>query len=134
MRHQMVVSHYYVVMPFGLKNSQATFVRMMDQCLRVIKDVDTYVEDIQRHRKNKMPTIRKVFVKLQRANLSTSRKANKTTVKYLGHTLGYGKVSRQEDKLIKIVNYPEPKNVRDIQKIVGVAGYHRRLSKFLGAY
>lgn len=65
-------SFQYCVMPFGLKNSQATFVRMMDQCLRGIKGVDTYVDDIVIYNdiwKEHMSMIREVFVKLQQTNL-----------------------------------------------------------------
>lgn len=109
------VSFQYCIMPFVLKNSQATFVRMMDQCLRGIKGVDTYVDNIVIYNdtwKEHMAMIKEAFVKLQQANLIVNlakSEFGKDTVKYLEHTLRYGKVSPQEAKISKIVNYPEPK-------------------------
>ena len=34
------------VIPFGMKNSQATFQRLMDMCLRYIGGAKFYVDDI----------------------------------------------------------------------------------------
>ena len=38
--------YQYKVMPFGKKNSQASFQRMMDKCLNGLESVGIYVDDI----------------------------------------------------------------------------------------
>ena len=38
--------YQYKVMPFGMKNSQATFQRLMNNCLRDLEGVEIYVDDI----------------------------------------------------------------------------------------
>ena len=38
--------YQYRVMPFGMENSQATFQRMMNDCLRDLPNVETYIDDI----------------------------------------------------------------------------------------
>ena len=36
----------YKVMPFGIKNSQATFQRLINMCLQELEGVEMYVDDI----------------------------------------------------------------------------------------
>lgn len=51
------------------------------------------------------------------------------TVKYLGHTVGYGKVTLSEAKTQDIQDYPTPKIVRELRRFLGMAGYYRRFCK-----
>ena len=38
--------YQYKVLPFGMKNSQASFQRLMNMCLKDLEGVEVYVDDI----------------------------------------------------------------------------------------
>ena len=53
------------------------------------------------------------------------------TVKYLGHMVGYGSVKPSEVKTQDIQKFPIPRNVRELQQFLGMAGYYRRFCEDL---
>ena len=57
-------AYQYRVIPFGMRNYQATFVRLMNKCLARISGVDAYIDDIvirygprRGHKENRTPRL-----------------------------------------------------------------------------
>ena len=65
-------AYRYRVMPFGIRNSQATFVRPMNKCLVGISCVDAYIDDIVIYSdmwEEHIKTVEMVFQRLKLAKL-----------------------------------------------------------------
>ena len=50
----------------------------------------------------------------------------KAKVIYLGHEIGYGKVSPREINVEIILNYPKPNTKKEVRSFLGMCGYYRR--------
>ena len=48
---------------------------------------------------------------------------------YLGHTIGGSKVHPVKDKLEAIMQYPVPKDKKEVRAFLGLAGYYCRFIK-----
>ena len=46
---------------------------------------------------------------------------------YLGHVVGQGKIKPIKVKVEAIENFPTPKTRKELQRILGMAGYYRKL-------
>lgn len=65
-------AYQYKVMPFGMRNSQATFVHLMNKCISNISGADAYIDDmvIYSDTEEHLETIRKVFQRLRETRLT----------------------------------------------------------------
>ena len=50
-------------------------------------------------------------------------------LQFLGHVVGKEGVKPDPEKVDKIVNYPIPKNIRELRGILGLFSYYRRFIK-----
>ena len=129
--------YQYRVMPFGMKNSQATFQRMMNHCMQELPKVATHIDDIVIYDTNwadHMTELWKVFDRLWQANLTvhlSKSEFGNTEVTYLGHTIGYGRISPIDIKIRDILNVPVSQNIRSLRRFLGMAGYYRKFYKNL---
>ena len=119
-------------MPFGLKNSSSTFQRIMDRILRpfylfanaYIDDVCVYSMGWEEH----LAHLDQVLSALGQAGLtlrlSKCRFAH-PQIKYVGHFIGSGKMSSQQDKLeaIKKINMPSTKKA--LRTWLGLTSYYQ---------
>ena len=127
--------YQYKVMPYGMKNSQATFQRMMNNCLRDLPGVEIYVDDIVVYSdtwEEHMFRLDKIFDRLKQANLTVNLSKSdfgKAQVVYLGHVIGHGQVTHIEAKVKNILEYPIPANKRSLMRFLGMAGYYRKFCK-----
>lgn len=122
----------YVRMPMGLKNSPATFQRVMDNVLHGLPNCTTYMDDIlvfstslQEHIVN----LRAIFERLRNSNLKIQMDKSeflKHETPYLGHIITTDGVKPNPDKISAIVNYPVPKTPKQIKAFLGLLGYYRR--------
>lgn len=124
----------YVRMPLGLKNSPATFQRIMDNvlkdllgkcCLVYLDDIIIYSTSLQEH----IESIKKVFDRLRRHNLKIQLdkcEFLKHEVKFLGHTVTQDGVRPNNDKIKAILNYPLPTTEKQIKSFLGLLGYYRK--------
>ena len=125
----------YRVMPFGMKNSQATFQRMMNQCLGDLDGVGIYVDDIVIYSdtwEEHMARLCQVFDRLEEARLTVNLSKSEfcqAKVVYLGHVVGCGEVSPVDAKVQAIVRYPAPTSLRGLRRFLGMAGYYRKFCK-----
>ena len=125
----------YRVMPFGMKNSAATFQRLMNKVVRGLVFVVVYLDDIivfsdtwDEH----MAHIRTVFERLTEANLTVNLEKTefvKATVKYLGHIVGQGQVRPLDAKVKAVVEFPVPTDKRSLMRFLGMSGFYRKFCK-----
>lgn len=127
--------HYeFKKMPFGLINAPATFQRVMNQALSgtIGSECFVYLDDIIVFSDNFETHLRKLNIVFQRLRehklLIQLDKTEflKPEVFYLGHTLSANGLGLQQIKVEKILNYPRPTNVKEVQRLLGMAGYYRR--------
>ena len=50
----------------------------------------------------------------------------KATVVYLGHEIGHGQVAPKKSNVEAILEFPCPRNPREVKSFLGLAGYYRR--------
>ena len=131
--------HYHFTrMPFGLKNSPATFQRQMDTLFRGLQDreVFIYVDDciifvktLEEHDEK----FKKVAERLGLAGMRLQPdkcEFYKIEVAYLGHIITPEGVLPDPRKINAIVNFPTPKDQKTIRQLLGLTGYYRKFIAF----
>ena len=124
--------YQYKVMAFGMKNSQATFQRMMNEIIFELEGCDVYVDDLiiysdtwEQH----LCYMKALFDRLSKARLTINLKKcefAKAYITYLGHNVGQGQVRPMQAKVEAVVNFPQPRNRRELMSFMGLAGYYRK--------
>jgi hypothetical protein len=108
-----------MVMPFGLCNDPATFMRVMNDVLRPFLDdcVIVYLDDILLFRKSNekhVMHVKQVLDVLKKENLFLKRSKcefGKISLIYLGHIVGGGELKIDPSKVKVILDWPKPNNV-----------------------
>ena len=124
--------YQYKVMPFGMKNSPATFQRLINSTINGIKDCEAYIDDIVCHSETwqeHLSTIEELFIRLGDAELTvnlTKCEFVQACVTFLGHKVGFGTVRPIDLKVQAISEFPVPQNKKDVMRFLGVVGYYRR--------
>ena len=122
----------YLVMPFGMRNSPATFQRIMNYILKDLEGVNVYLDDIIIFSNtwiDHLNRVANVLERLRDANLTI--KLAKTTlcsavVTYLGHEVGRGLVRPKSANVDSILRYPVPTHRKAVMRFMGMAGFYRR--------
>ena len=124
----------WLVMPFGLKNAPATFVRLMDEVFGDYMDsfIIVYLDDIVVYSKTleqHITQLELVFKRLREHKLYA--KLDKCTfmqreIKFLGHLVSSDGIRVNPDKVKAIRDWPVPKTVKDIRVFLGASGYYRK--------
>jgi hypothetical protein len=121
-------------MPFGLTNAPATFQSLMNHIFQhaLRKYVLVFFDDIliysstwQDHLRHLEAALRvlqnnTLFVKLSKCSFGVLE------IKYLGHTVTGQGVTMDRDKVQAVLNWPIPKNVKQLRGFLGLTGYYRR--------
>jgi hypothetical protein len=115
-----------MVMPFGLCNAPATFMRVMNDVLGPFLD-DILIfrksrEENVKHVKQVLDVLRKenLFLKLSKCEFG------KTSLIYLGHIVGGGELKIDPSKVKFILEWPKPSNVTEVRSFLGAAQYWRK--------
>lgn len=124
--------YQYKVMPFGMKNSPASFQRLINKVIVDLEGCEAYIDDVIIYSdtwEEHLKIIREFFERLSRAmltiNLSKSE-FGQAQVTYLGHIVGQGEVKPVSAKVEAIANFPRPESKKQLMRFLGMAGYYRR--------
>ena len=127
-----------MVMFFGLTNSPATFQAMMNDLLRdlvVEEKVAVFIDDVmvateteEGHDEIVEEVLRRLeendlFVKLEKCVWKIRE------VGFLGVIIGKEGVRMEKEKVQGVVEWLVPKNMKDVQKFLGLANYYRQFVK-----
>ena len=69
-----------------------------------------------------------IFSQLRVANLKLNPSVNSSRrrVKFLGHVVSEEGVATDPEKVVVVINWPLPKNVKDVRSFLGLCTYYRR--------
>ena len=126
------------VMYFGLTDSPATFQTMMNDLFRDLinqGDMATFIDNIlvatemeEGHDKLVEEVLKRLeendlFMKLEKCKWKVRE------VEFLGVVIGPKGVEMQREKVEEVLNWPAFRNVKEVQKFLGLANYYRRFIK-----
>ena len=129
----------YNRMAFRLANAPATYQRLMEQCLGefhltvcfiYLVDIIIFSKTYEEH----LDRLYLVYQKLREAGVKLSPKKCsllKTRVKYVGHIVSEKGIESDEEKVSKVLGWPQPKSREEIRQFLGFVGYYR---KFIGNF
>ncbi|GBM00613.1 Retrovirus-related Pol polyprotein from transposon 297 [Araneus ventricosus] len=131
----------FKVMPFGLCNGPATFETFLETLLRGLTSEGclVYIDDIiivGRTFEEHLNNIRKVFQRLQKADLKLSPKKYRffrKEVSYLGHIMSVDGVKTDPEKTKAVFNWPRPETVHDLRSFLGLCTYYSRFVRNFSA-
>jgi len=123
---------------FGMTNSPATFQAMMNKILRDLineEKVAAFVDDVlvgTKTEEGHNKIMEEILRRLEENDLYVKPekyvwKARK--IGFLGVVIGSNGIEMEKEKVDRVLSWPEPKNVRDIRKFLGLANYYRRVNK-----
>ena len=133
--------HYeYLVLPFGLTNAPATFMHLMQYNVLkpfIDKFVIVYIDDIliysqtkeehEQHVKLVLEALRehKLYAKGSKCEFFQRETS------FLGHKITCDGIKMDPAKVQAVMDWPIPRNVKDVRSFLGLAGYYR---KFIRGY
>ena len=126
---------FFNVLPYGMKNSAATFQRVMNEVIAGLEGCAIYIDDAIVYSntwKEHVERVRAFFERLKRANLVINLAKSEIAqahVTYLGHEVGQGFVKPTEAKIQAIVEYPIPNDKKALMRFLGMAGYYRKFCR-----
>ncbi|KAG5726354.1 hypothetical protein E4T56_gene18912 [Termitomyces sp. T112] len=123
----------YLIMPFGMTNSPATFQYFMNDIFHDMNNVFVivYLDDILIY--SNLPVehsehVRHVLERLQEYHLHTKPEKcsfHTVEVKYLGVIVTPNSVRMDPSKVDAILNWPSPRNIKEVQSFLGFANFYR---------
>ncbi|WMV41072.1 hypothetical protein MTR67_034457 [Solanum verrucosum] len=127
----------FVVMSFGLTNSPATFMSLMNGVFKPFLDsfVIVFIDDILVYSKSEeehADHLRVVLVVLGKQKLYAKFSKCKfwlTSVAFLGHVVSKERVMVDPQKIEAVKNWVRPSSVTEVRSYVGLASYYRRFVK-----
>lgn len=126
-------------MTFGLTNAPASFQNMVNTVLAGLKgmNLQVFIDDVCIATKTwpeHLAMIRSTLGLIIKANLKI--KADKcvfgaNNVKFLGHEISKDGIRQDPDKLKALLKLPEPKDVKEVKRALGMFSYYRKSKTFL---
>jgi len=126
------------IMYFGLTNSPATFQMMINDLFHDLinqGDTATFIDDIlvvtdTEEGHNKL--VKEVLKRLKENNLFVKPEKCKWKVReveFLGVVISPKGVKMQKEKVEGVLNWLAPRNIKEVQKFLGLVNYYRRFIK-----
>ena len=125
--------YQFRVMPFGMINSGASFVRLMKRVLEGKEDFsDSFIDDIiifSYEWNNHIKHLECILDALKQAHLTA--KPSKCFfafrhLEFLAHIVGSGEVKPTDDKIKAIREIPVPTTKRKVRSVIGFLNFYRR--------
>lgn len=129
----------YLVMPFGLANAPATFQRHINEVLKnhlnefvtaYMDDIIVYSRTLEEHKQH----VKWVLEQLDKHDLRVELEKcefHTQETDFLGYVIRPDEIKMSPDKIKAILEWPTPKNVKDIQSFLGFGNFYRR---FISGY
>jgi len=127
-----------VVMFFGLTNSPATFQTMMNNIFRDLinkGDVTTFIDDVlvgTEMKEGHDKLVEEILRRLEEHDLYVKPEKCEWKVRevgFLGVVIGPNGIKMEKEKVRDMLEWPTPKCIKDVQKLLGLANYYRRFIK-----
>ena len=127
--------HYeYIVLPFGMTNAPATFMRLMHEVFMPLLDkwVIVYLDDILVFSKTAEEHVEHVeqVLKLLREHQLYAKPSKcewgVNRVEFLGHIVSHEGIEMDPSKVKAVLDWPEPRNPREVLQFKGLVGFYRR--------
>jgi len=132
----------WLVMPQGLKNAPATFNRMVTHLLRPLRDfAPSYFDDVFIHSKQQdgltaieihKGHLRALFAVMRKHKLYANLKKcifAAPEIPVLGCIVGRNGTRPDPEKVKAIVQWPVPKNVKELRQFLGLANYLHKYTR-----
>jgi len=122
----------FVRMPQGLCNSPATWQRLLDGLLGDLEGVFCYMDDVVIISETfdvHLQLLRTVLQRIVNAGLTINMKKSqfcRSELVYLGYLVNKNGLQVNPDKVLSIVNYPRPKNAKEVHRFCGLTSWYRR--------
>jgi len=126
------------VMFFGMTNSPATFQAMMNEILRDLINegkVIAFVDDVlvgTETEEGHDEIVEEILRRLEENDLYIKPEIcvwKTRKIRFLGVVIGPDGIEIEAEKVDRVLSWPQPKNVKDIRKFLGLANYYRRFIK-----
>jgi len=123
---------------FGITNSPATFQAMINEILRDLINegkVAVFVDDVlvgTETEEGHDEIVEEILRRLKENDLYIKPEKCIWKVRkigFLGVVIGPKGIEMEEEKVDRVLSWPEPKNVKDIRKFLGLTNYYRRFIK-----
>jgi len=122
----------FLVMPFGMKTSVATFSRLMTKALHGLEAVMSYFDDIIIFTKTweeHLVVILNVFERFRDIGISirpSKCMLGENEAPLLGYIVGNGQIKVDPRKVKAMVEYPLPTTKKELRCFLGMTGYYRK--------
>ncbi|GJY84825.1 reverse transcriptase domain-containing protein [Tanacetum coccineum] len=118
---------YYSKMPFGLKNTGATYQQLVDKAFQkqIGQNLEVYVDDLVIKIRTEQEVIRDIeetFKTLREINMKLNPKKCAFGMRegtFLGYKVNADGLRVCPDKVEVVLNLPSPKCLKDVQKLIG---------------
>jgi len=123
---------------FGITDSPAMFQAMMNEILRdMINEgkVAVFVDDVlvgTEMEKGHDKIVEEVLRRLEENGLYVKPEKCVWKVKkigFLGVVIGFSGIEIEKEKVDRVLSWPEPRNMKDVRKFLGLTNYYRRFIK-----
>ena len=123
------------VMPFGLRNSGATMMRMVDEALQGLlwESAAAYIDDCLVYSAgdfdNHLSHLRAFYSRIRRSGLHIKPvkcHLGRHRVDMLGHTVDGTSRTPKESNVAALIDFPRPTSQRGVEQFVGLASFFRQ--------
>jgi len=123
---------------FGMSNSLATFQIIINKILRDLinkRKVTAFIDNVlvgTKIEKGHNKIVEEILKRLEKNDLyiKPEKCVWKTRkIEFLGVIIGLNGIEMEVKKIEGVLSWPEPKNVKDIRKFLGLTNYYRRFIK-----